>query len=87
MKAVCRAEAKSNCALFGVIGLPCRDIETLAEQGLLVPGALVLHAQDVFHTPQATSVLSALAGSNQPVMPSGKASKSSGRWMGQRIAS
>gem|GEM_PF-3848661 len=82
MNALWRAEAKSNCARFGVIGLPCRNIEALTEQGLRSPGALVLYPRmytSPFQTPQATSVSSASAGSNQPVMPSGKASKSSGR--------
>lgn len=48
MKALCRAEAKSNRALFADT---CRDVGMcglhLAPQGLLAPGALIPHAQDV----------------------------------------
>ncbi len=47
MNALWRAEAKSNRALVTFIGLICRFIETLAQQGLRTPGALVLDAQDV----------------------------------------
>jgi hypothetical protein len=47
MNASSRAEAKSNRALFGIIGLPSRNIEALAQQGLFPAGALVLHAKDV----------------------------------------
>ena len=47
MNALWRPEAKSNRALFNVIDLTCRYIETLAQQGLRTPGAFVLDAQDV----------------------------------------
>ena len=47
MNALWRPEAKSNRALFGVIGLACRHVEAFAQQGLLAPGALVLYAKDV----------------------------------------
>jgi len=47
MNALWRPEAKSNRALFEVVGLPCRNIDTLSQQRLGFAGAPVPDAQDV----------------------------------------
>ena len=46
MNALWQAEAKLNRALVGGVGLTCRDIDALAQQGLFAPVAFVLDAQE-----------------------------------------